>query len=222
MLREQSRRRLLYHHCRGLAHVQFGVVEPIRLTELLPTPDCFRTGTCDWRDEWHDALNLEASYRWLADRAGFWPLFLAVGETDEDRQMTYYQRQFSRRLHSGPRNKVLFSFTSVQDDPVFTDFVNWHIILNAVTENGDDPHQLHVQLNRSRDEASVLRPSWSRSRWLAYARSHPADVQGAVPRLDLSQAEEIWAPSRRVADRLAELGFDRDRVLVRRLACVFP
>jgi hypothetical protein len=35
--------------------------------------------------------------------------------------------------------------------------------------------------------------------------------------VDLSTADEIWAPSKRTAHALRNLGFDPDRIIVRRL-----
>ncbi len=63
----------------------------------------------------------------------------------------------------------------------------------------------------------VLRRSWRPSDWLRLARRTPGSVQAVVSELDLRTADEIWAPSQRVARSLLQRGFDRDRVRVQRL-----
>jgi hypothetical protein len=64
-------------------------------------------------------------------------------------------------------------------------------------------------------EAATFQPSWLADAWLAHARH--TEVQAVAPRVDLSTADESWAPSKRAAHALRELGFDPDRILVRRL-----
>jgi hypothetical protein len=209
-----------YHHARSLSNVFYGIVGPVRLTELVRQPDC--SGGCDRSDVWHSALHMEATYRWLADQTGFWPLFLAVGQTDEDRRMTAYQLQFSRTREwdsRGPiRDRVLFSYRYLPPGGVFTDYLNWHIPLNSVREVGENLHELAVKLDNIRDAASVLRSSWSSSRWLRHARTNPGSVQLAVPELDLGAADQIWVPNRTIARALGQKGFDPQRIIVRRLA----
>lgn len=59
------------------------------------------------------------------------------------------------------------------------------------------------------------RCSWSQTDWVRQARRHPGSVQAVAPMLDLAGADDVWAPSKRVAHVLAEFGFDQ--VTVRRL-----
>lgn len=210
---------LRFHHARSLANVRHGTVAPVRLTELIPRPDC--SGGCEWSDAWHEALVMEATYKWLAGLSGFWPLFLAVGETDEDRRMTAYQLQFSRSPKSGPRGpireRVMFSYHHPPPGTVYLDYMNWHIPLNSLIEQHGDPHRLAVQLRSRGDQAAVLKRSWPASRWLRYARQNPHCVQAAVPELNLAAADEIWVPNQRIAHALHQQGFPPERITVRRL-----
>lgn len=210
-----------YHHSRSLQHVSHGTVKPARLTELLRDPGCAAIGTCDPSDDWHFALQLEACYRWLAERIGFWPLFLAVGDTDEDRRMTGYQLQWSRSRTISPtgppRDQVLFSWSDAPAHAIYVDYLSWHTVLNSVRARNGDPHELYVELEGRRDDASILKPSWRQSDWLRHARRNPHSVQAAVPALDLSTADEICAPSRRVATALIHQGFAPSRLRIQRL-----
>jgi len=209
---------LSFHHCRSVAHVKRGVVEPVRATTFMTAPDCAAAGGCDWSDDWHSALALEAAYEWLAVRIGFWPLFVAVGDSDDARRVSGYQLQWRRAeiaARAGqPPSKVLLSWSDQPARAVFTDYTEWHIVMNSVREIGGDPHRLRVKINKAA-EASILRPKWDRDRWLRHARG--ADVQAAVPQLDLATADELWAPNLRAARMLRDLGFPTDRVWVRRL-----
>jgi hypothetical protein len=89
-VREYAAVALRFHHCRSIEHSCFGVVEPVLLTEVLEPPDCRGAGRCG-DDEWHDALDYEPADEWVADRVGFWPLFLAVGETHDALLVVYWQ-----------------------------------------------------------------------------------------------------------------------------------
>jgi hypothetical protein len=63
----------LYHHCRSLESVVFG--------EVIANP------------EYSDSY-LRDAYFWLKKHINFYPLFLAVGLTEEDICMTGYQNQW--------------------------------------------------------------------------------------------------------------------------------
>jgi hypothetical protein len=212
-----------FHHARALSEVVFGSVEPVRLSELLIERTAPPPGDVIFNDQWHLATQLEAAYRWLAERIGFWPIFLAVGETAEDRRLTGYQSQFSRRRgwdsFGQPRDQVLFSYTDAPAEVRFVDYINWHLVLNAVHSRDGDPHQPYVELDNSRHQASILRRSWRQSDWLRHARRHPGSVQAMLPQLDLRAADQIWTPNRPVATALHRLGFDPARISVRRLPC---
>ena len=212
-------RPLRYHHARPLEFARHGLVVPVRETDVVSAPSCaFGGGACDQADDWHRALQMEAAYRWLAERVGFWPLFLAVGESDDDRRMTGYQNQWSR---SGcwappgpPRDIVLFSWCLPATGAVHCCYDHWHIVLNSVRAGGRQ-HELHVALEDRRAESWVLHRSWSHAAWHRAARRRPGSVQAVAPMLDLASADEVWAPNRRVSRALVALGFDQ--VGVRRL-----
>lgn len=194
---------LIFHHCRDLAHAGFGVVEPVRLTRLVPEPAC-DGAPCD-DDEWHDALAFEAAYAWLAERQGFWPLFLAVGDDDEARRITGY-------AHGS--DPVLFSWRTAPAGCVYSDHASWHIVLNSVRRDG---HAARVEGLGARVPAMVLKPSYRPSAWLRLARAHPGWVQAAVPRLDLRSADAVWCRNRAARRELLARGFARERVEVRRV-----
>jgi hypothetical protein len=81
---------LRFHHRRSIEYGRFGMIEPVRLTNVLDAPDCGAAGGCI-ADECHDALDYEPAYEWVADQVGFWSLFLAVGETHDALLTTTYQ-----------------------------------------------------------------------------------------------------------------------------------
>jgi hypothetical protein len=209
---------LRYDHARSLHHVRHGIVGPVRKTDVLPAPACAADDRCDRFDEWHDALHMEAAYAWLAREVGFWPLFLAVGESDDDRRMTGYQNQWSRSPYwappGRPRNLVLFSWRQPPAGVVHCCYDHWHIVLNGVRSCGG-PHDLRVELDDPRTTSWVMHRSWSQADWLRYGRRWPGQVQAVAPMLDLATADLVWAPSERAARTLEAMGFPR--VDVRRL-----
>ena len=216
---------VLYHHARSVDHVRFGTVLPVRRTQLLPAPNCLAAGSCDWDDDWHFAWQFEAAYGWLAEEVGFWPLFLAVGATDEDRRMTGYQNQWSRAPVWGscgrPRDVVLFSWSTPPERVVHLDYDHWHIVLGSAVNlcHHDRAHvsSPRLELGDARVASWVMHRSWRQSAWLRHARRHPHTVQAVSPALDLAAADAVWAPNQRVARRLLRLGFSADRVAVQRL-----
>jgi len=155
------------------------------------------------------------AYEWLESELGFYPLFLAVGETDEDIRMTGYQNQWKRILSTGPAgkeyrrkgefpNSVLFSFESVEG--VFMDFEYWHLALNAGNRN----YELSDYEKRL-----IFKPSWEKSKWLRKAKRDPHSVQIATSSLDLTSARRVCVRNRETEYKLRELGFGN--VEVRRL-----
>ena len=176
----------VYHHARELQHCVYGIVRPKR-------------GASKYFDK---------AYEWLEREVGFYPLFLAVGETIEDIEMTGYQGQWTRLLARGENyreyrkkgeieNQVLFSFTDMPAG-AFMDFQNWHMVLNSERDN----YQL-----TDREKRMIFRPSWKKSDWLRYARRNPNSVQLVVPELDLRKAVRIWVRNIQTQLNLESAGF---------------
>ena len=181
---------LLYHHARPLDHSPCGSVKQERGLDA----------------------DFEGAYRWIEHHLGFYPLFLAVGATEDDMRMTGYQNQWRKKL--GDReyrrkgeidNYVLFSFSDVPNS-IFTDFHYWHIVLNG----GHSNYQISNWAKKL-----IFRPTWDRDRWLGYARRKPHSVQLIVPELDISRAERIWVRNRETKKHLEGLEFAN--IAVRRL-----
>lgn len=220
---------LLWHHARPLAHAPYAIVQGTRPTDALEAPSCASGRPCDWGDEWHLALGDEIAYGWLAERVGFWPIFLAVGGSDDDRQITGYSIQWQRPCDARLRadqscvNKVLFAFAGEPEGIAYVDYDWWHCALNeAVNMRGRHAAVLRgpeppIDVTRY-EERMILKRSWSRSRWLTKAAADAGRVQAVVPRLDLRAADEIWCRNQPTRRELIRRGFGAERVRVRRLA----
>ena len=74
-----------YHHCRSLDSVVYGTVE----------------ASSEHADEY-----LKDAYSWLEREVGFYPIFLAVGTTNEDIRMTCYQNQWKRRFGADGKKEI--------------------------------------------------------------------------------------------------------------------
>lgn len=181
---------LQYHHSRNLDSIIFG--------EVSSHLDYFDP---DFKD----------AYLWLEKEVGFYPLFLAVGTTEEDIRMTGYQDNWRvkisdweyRRTGKFP-NIVLFSFESV--DGIFMDFDYWHLVLNAGYKN----YQM-----TDYEKRLIFKPSFSKSKWLGKAKEDPHSVQLVTPALYLPDAERIWVRNQQTKKLLESMGFEN--VEVRRL-----
>jgi len=205
---------LLYHHCRPIERVSFGTVYPANAWS--GNPDLLHG---------HDQI----AYAWLAERCGFWPIWLAVGITDDDRRVTGYSGQWLRKIGDGPDPShriyvrrgefpsfVLFSWTEAPPRIVHIDYDTWHIVLNSVEYEDRRPARLGPIGPGT--EASIMRPSWTPARWRRYARTHPASVQAVAPALDLASADAVWCRSQAARRRLIAMGFPAERIEVRRIA----
>jgi hypothetical protein len=166
-------------------------------------------------------LTFHAAYGWVAERVGFWPVFLAVGSGDEARHMTGYQDQWRRwRTTDGeetrPKSRVLFSWCHPPPAIVFMDFDAWHIVLNAVEFDGEDVRDPWVRRLPSSAERRIWKRSWRAADWVRMAGRGVVSVQAVAPELDLRTADELWCRNRACAKRLADAGFDPSRVVVKR------
>jgi len=163
----------------------------------------------------------------LAERTGFWPLFLAVGSTDNDLRMTGYANQFQRPSPTVevPNNSVLFSWLRSPSTHLrYTCYDHWHIALNCVSypdyPHSDDKkrHRTEIVGMTPQMESWVFHNSWKESDWLRMARRDPHSVQGVVPQLDLRSADEVWCRNKGTRRELLRMGFREDQVIVKRLA----
>jgi len=187
-----------YHHARPLNSVVFDIVKPV-------SPLNYQSDK--------EAQFFDRAYKWLEGKLGFYPMFLAVGKTDEDKGMTGYQNQWRKLLalsknHRTYRqkgdieNKVLFSFDTMPPNGVFVDYDNWHIVLNS----SDRPQEIE------KHTSSIFRPSWIKNDWISYSNRKPYSVQLIVPSLDLRTASEVLVRNKETQRDLVKLGFNNVKV----------
>jgi len=206
--------RFIYHHCMSIKDVSFKeiVPDPVysfrkSVEEGLPYGRSTTDYCCDLHANW-----------WLEKQFGFYPLFLAVGHTYEDINMSGYPYQWSRIVSTSYdqerkktvhvlrkpgefRNDVLFSYENLEGVR-FVDYDYWFWILNACL---DDPIPEYVK-------RLVIKPSWNKADWLRKARKEPHHVMGVIPRLDLRLADRIWVRNASSAKLLADMGFNKVKV----------
>lgn len=197
----------IYHHCTDLENIVYG--------EIKADPK--------YSDE-----DLLGSYKWLEGKIGFFPLFLAVGETEEDIRMTGYQNQWRRFIATrnvGRRedgtyiqknvyrkkgefpNYVLFSFNAV--DGIFTDYDLWCDIICYIRDGV--PQYDYTDCRRRQ----LFKPSWPKSKWLRKAKKDPHSVQLVTQKLYLPDADRIWVRNKKTQRLMGEKGFEN--VEVRRI-----
>ena len=152
----------------------------------------------------------EGAYKWLEQQLGFYPMFLAVGSTEDDIRMTGYQNQWRRLLVEADNrgddqhkknieNIVLFSYRDLPNpDGVFTDYQYWHIVLNSQHNN----YRI-----TEREKSWIFKSSWSKSDWLRHAKRNPHSVQLVVPFLDLTAADQITVRNKGTKRCLEGIGF---------------
>ena len=186
---------LYYYHCRSLRSVVWG--------EIKANPRYFDS-------------YLKEAYFWLRNEVGFYPLFLAVGSTEEDIRMTGYQNQWNRIMGtkiSGKRkdgtfiqknilrkigefpNDVLFSFEEV--DGVFMDYGYWHLAFNPRT----------IETISDYEKRLIFKPSWDKPKWLKKAKNESSSVQLVTPSLYLPNAKRIFVRNKKTKKVLEEIGF---------------
>lgn len=172
------------------------------------------TASPEMTKRWGDT-DFMPGYAWLAERLGYWPLFLSVGEDAEALRMTGYQNQWARVLSVSIRgntyrkkgeypSNVLFSFRDLPDLD-YTDYSAWHLPLS-------DPGSTNRE-----EEAEIMAPGRSSALWLQKARRKPGSVQAHCPSLDLTSADRIWCRSQEAKRHLVRLGFAEPIVEVKRL-----
>ena len=181
----------LFHHCMPLSLVTPNTVraDPAHSTETYLLP----------------------AYEWLEEQIGFFPHFVAVGTDESALSRTGYQDQWSvwtggdfvngkyqknyRKKGEYP-NLVLFSFDHLEGE--FMDHMNWHIAINACI-NGHSVTEREMRM--------ILRPSWTRQRWLRAAMTGRHSVELLVPELPLHRAAGVWVRNRATQKLVEKQGF---------------
>jgi len=179
-----------YHHGRLLESVNFG--------EVLPDPE-------------HSNGDLKGAYLWLEKETGFYPLFVAVGKSIKELQMTGYWMNWQRKTrewYENGKNKselrkagefpnyALFSFNDIEG--VFMDYWEWENVLGAS----------HKGYKMSEyEKRKIFKQSWPKSRWLRRAKTQASSVQMAVPALYLPNADGIWVRNNAAKEKLENMGF---------------
>jgi hypothetical protein len=191
---EKKSNKLTYHHVRPFEAITYDIVRP--------------KSPLDYGKDKEDARYWDRAYRWLENKLGFYPIFLAVGKTNEDVRMTGYQNQWRkllveskdyreyRRKGESP-NEVLFSFNSMPSNGVFIDYDNWHLVLNL----SDKPEELEKYTH------SIFRPSWIKNDWITRSNKDPHSVQLVVPSLDLRLASQVTVRNKQTKESLIKMGF---------------
>ncbi len=168
----------------------------------------------------HEDLHFKPTYEWLAKKLGFYSLFLAVGKPEDAIRITGYPNQFSRSwsaaMSSESHNNVLFGYDSL---PLarFSDYDNWHIILNSVIYPSDGLHPPYLSEISDHVSRLVLKPSWKPSDWLRAVRNGTTNVQAHVETLNLAEADVIWCRSQSSKRELIKRDFDEDRIKVQKI-----
>jgi hypothetical protein len=222
---------LLYHHACILDFVQPGPQKGQNLVEILDEPEICKTGEVDCWDshsgdgdvfEYHEALDYEAPYQWLADRVGYWPAaWFAVGSLKGywPLDMTHYRHQFKDSDNFDYDPRALLSWKNL--DPVdYLDYDYWHCILNAtVYPHGEQrPHtrrSIMKNLDR-RAESWVMKRSWAESKWIRESLKPQGSVQAVVPEIDYLTADQIRVPDQQAKEILVARGFEEKKIIIRR------
>ncbi|MBT5022563.1 hypothetical protein HOK51_02235 [Candidatus Woesearchaeota archaeon] len=164
---------------------------------------------------------LQDPHSWLQHQVGFYPIFLAAGNTQEDIRMTGYQNQWQRIISSKYINDkrvceyekpgefdnfVLFSYKNLEG--VFLDYDRWVRVLNS-SYNGYNISNYYTRI--------ILKPSWPKSKWLRKARNNPHSVMFVTNKLELDKSDRIWVRNKSTKKILEKRGFDKNIVQVKRI-----
>lgn len=167
---------------------------------------------------------MELAYEWLAEQVGFYPLFLAVGTSADDKRITGYQVQFHPESERSP--EALFSYKEKPGSPLlFNDYDQWHIIindaLNSLESLGGGRHTRRLPEVSDVVRRLVMKPSWRDSDWLRRVRRQTHSVQAVVPSLDLAAADRVWCADDETRAALVDQGFDARRIKVKHLTPIW-
>jgi hypothetical protein len=162
-------------------------------------------------DPVYSSSDFMPAYEWLAEQIGFFPHFVSVGTDESALYRTGYQDQW--RIRDGGDfvdgeyqknyrkkgefpNTVLFSFDHLEG--IFMDYNYWHIAINACTNGGS------VAKNETK---WILKPSWTRQRWLRAMMDRTHIVDLLVPDIPLDKAARVWVRNRATQKLMEAKGF---------------
>jgi hypothetical protein len=177
----------MYHYCMPFEDVSYGVLVP---DPARSDPDCRK------------------AHEWLAAELGFWPVFIAVGDSLESYWMTGYHDNWGRvvsrsaegtvlRKAGESPNHVLFSFEQLSG--VFMDYGLWFLVINAQ----DIEKEIGLVQRRW-----IFKPAWSVAKWLRRSLDPKrGNVMLVSPQLDLRAAKRVWVRNRQTKRALGRLGF---------------
>lgn len=171
---------LRFHHSRALQHCRFGTVE---------------------QDPSTDAELDEKVYSWVEKVVNFYPIFMAIGETEVDLRMTSYQYQWNRRYPLEYRNQVLFSYTDIKGG-IYTDYNCWQSVYNLLNDYPVSEYEKKL----------IFKSSWRRSDWLRKSKRDPCSVQLLVSSLNLGAADLISVRNQATRRILEKMGFQNVEV----------
>ena len=179
---------LLFHHSMDLDEVVLGEIQ----------------GNPNFSDP-----EFKNAYLWLEREVGFYPLFLAVGGTEDDIRMTGYQDNWRirtsytyvngkikghyRKAGEFP-NVILFSFEDI--DGIFMDYDYWHLVLNSSNKNITDY-----------EKRLIFKPSWTKAKWLRKSSEYPHSVQLVTSKVVLPKAARIYVKNKKTKKSLENIGF---------------
>ncbi len=179
--KENRWKELYFHHTKSLKYCTYNSVSPF-------TPD----------------NTYEIENRWLEQELGFYPIFLAVGDTEMDIRMTGYEKQWARKIGTNMYQRsgefpsdVMFSYHDLQHG-VFLDYQDWFLVLNGSYRN----YQL-----TEREKKSLFKKSFSKADWLRKARLQPHSVMYVAPNLDLTKADHVSVRNKQSKNLMEHLGF---------------
>lgn len=213
-----------FYHARPLHCVIFGPVRGAPYSFRLEGCSC--TGDCkDRLDAYHIAVELEAAYRWMEEKVGFWPLFFAVGDEEVIGLTGWEETPPAMRTDvtgaTDPMTandaRILFAWYTAPPGLIYTRYDAWCSVLNAIQIGVDRPHKCFIGQIPEEEVRAIFEPSLTESEWIACAvdPSCPFSVQGIVPEIDLGTADEVWCSDAASRNRLVQLGFDATVVTIR-------
>lgn len=205
---------LMFHHARNIEHVVFDRVFQYKMPPLPEQPE-------DHEFDWMCMCSIcklqveaefQVAYEWLMQKTGFFPLFVGVGNSVIGQRITGYYTQWQRENGKEVRpERVLFSFASLPEKPVYSDYTNWCIVLNSLAEDGKS---IDTSWWTKGTETSIFRPGWSAKRWHTHAKQYA--VQAVVKQLDLRNATLVRCRNQKTAQKLCKMGWPKENILVER------